>query len=84
MIYDELEQRIYEPLKAKRAATEGSAEHRLAVREPAGLHSTYEMAGPIMEDLDPLEWGALSRIPPWLIQKERVLPLQRPRRRTSE
>ena len=81
MIYDELEQRIYEPLKAKRAATEGSAEHRLAVREPAGLHSTYEMAGPIMEDLDPLEWGAMCPNPPVPDPEGKVLPLQSPRRR---
>ena len=79
MIYDELEQRIYEPLKAKRAATEGSAEHRLAVREPAGLHSTYEMAGPIMEDLDPWEWGATNPDVP--DPEGLVLLLQSPRRR---
>jgi hypothetical protein len=42
-------------------APASSAEHRLAVRELAGLHSTYEMAGPIMEDLYPLEWGAMRR-----------------------
>jgi hypothetical protein len=83
MTDDELEQRIYELIKAKYAADEGSAEYRLAVRELAGLHGTYEMAGPIMEDLDPLEWGATSPNPPVPDPEGQVLPL-RPRRLTSE
>ena len=46
------------------------------MRELAGLRYTREEAGPIMEDLDPLEWGAVTPNPsaegPGL-----VLPLKR-------
>jgi hypothetical protein len=53
----ELEQIIADLIERKYAAPESSAEYLLAKRALAGLRGTYEMAGPIMEDLDPLEWG---------------------------
>ena len=56
---DDLEKIIATLIERKYAAPEGSAEHRLAVRELAGLRYSREEAGPIMEDLDPLGWGAV-------------------------
>lgn len=47
-------------IEQKYAAAPGSAQHRMAVRQLLGLRHSYEEAGPIMEDLDPLEWGAIS------------------------
>ena len=82
MTDNELEQTIYDLVKAKYAAREGSAEYLLAVRELAGLHGTYEMAGPIMEDLDPLEWGTMSPNPLVPDPEGKVLALRRPRSRT--
>jgi hypothetical protein len=46
---DDLEETIRDVNKRKNAAPEGSAAHRLAVRELEGL-LVYEMAQPIMED----------------------------------
>jgi hypothetical protein len=51
-------------------------------RQLAGLRYTRELAGPIMEDLDPWEWGAMWPNPPVPDPEGKVLPLQRPRRRT--
>ena len=70
----ELEQIIAELIERKYAAKEGSAEYRLAVRELAGLRCSRELAGPIMEDLDPRGWGATSPNPP--VPDPEVLPLQ--------
>jgi hypothetical protein len=80
----ELEALIAELIEAKYAAVEGSAEYRFAVRQLAGLHSTRELAGPIMEDLDPFGWGAMCPNPDVPDPEGKVLPMQRPRRRTSE
>jgi hypothetical protein len=77
----ELEAIIAELVERKYAAKEGSAAYRLAVRELAGLRSTRELAGPIMEDLDPREWGAMLPNPDVPDPEGKVLPLQRPRRR---
>jgi hypothetical protein len=77
----ELEQIIAELIAAKNAAPKGSAEYLLAKRQLAGLRFSYEMAGPIMEDLDPFGWGATS-LPDVPDPEGKVLPLQRPRRRT--
>jgi hypothetical protein len=49
---DDLEETIRDVNKRKNAAPEGSAAHRLAVRELEGL-LVYEMAQPIMEDFGP-------------------------------
>jgi hypothetical protein len=57
---DDLERVIADLIECKNAAPEGSAAYRLAVRELAGLCYSREMAGPIMEDLDPSGWGATS------------------------
>ena len=50
---DDLEETIRDVNKRKNAAPEGSAAHRLSVRELEGL-LVYEMAQPIMEVLRPL------------------------------
>ena len=70
-----LEQIIAELIERKYSALEGSAEHRLAVRALAGLRYSRELAGPIMEDLDPLEWGATSPNPVVEDPEGTVLPL---------
>ena len=59
----ELERVIAELLRRKYAAPEASAERRMAQRQLLGLRHSYELAGPIMEDLDPLEWGAIAVAP---------------------
>jgi hypothetical protein len=55
----ELEQTIAALITRKNAATPGSAPYRMAVRQLTGLHRTNEAAGPIIEELDPLEWGGV-------------------------
>ena len=80
----ELEGLIAELIEAKYAAPEGSAEYLMVKRQLAGLRFTRELAGPIMEDLDPFEWGAMCPNPYVADPEGKVLPLQRPRRRTSE
>ena len=63
-------------------AAEGSAAYLLAKRALAGLRYSHELAGPIMEDLDPYERGATSPNPRVNDLEGLVLPLQRPPRRT--
>jgi hypothetical protein len=58
-----LEKTIVDLIERKYAAPEGSAAYRLAVRELAGPRYTREEAGPIMEDLDPWGWGAVTPNP---------------------
>jgi len=70
----ELEQIIAELVEAKYAAPKGSAEYLMAKRQLAGLRHTRELAGPIMEDLDPREWGTMCPNPP--VPDPEVLPLQ--------
>ena len=77
----ELEQIIAELVEAKYAAPKGSAEYLMAKRQLAGLRYSRELAGPIMEDLDPRGWGATSPNPPVADPEGKLLPLQRPRRR---
>jgi hypothetical protein len=77
----ELEKTIADLIEQKNTAPEGSAAYRLAVRELAGLRYSRELAGPIMEDLDPYEWGAMCTNPDVPDPEGQVLPL-RPRRRT--
>jgi len=55
---EQLEAVIVDLIERKYAAREGSAEHRMAIRQLIGLRLSREEAGPMMEDLDPLEWGA--------------------------
>lgn len=81
---DDLEKTIAELIEQKYAAPKGSAAYLLAKRALAGLRYTYEMAGPIMEDLDPFEWGATSPNPAVPDPEGRVLNLQRPRGRKAE
>jgi hypothetical protein len=59
---DDLESIIRDLIRRKYEAREGSAEHRLIMRELSGLRFSREDAGPIMEDLDPLEWGSTDRL----------------------
>jgi hypothetical protein len=77
-----LEKAIADLIERKYAAPKGSAAYRLAVRELAGLRYSREMAGPIMEDLDPWGWGAVT--PNQSVEGPGpVLPLQRPPRCTQ-
>ena len=71
-------------MHASNAAPEGSAAYLLAKRALAGLRYSHELAGPIMEDLDPYDWGGFSRdLGPAAPDPEGlVLPLRRPQRRT--
>lgn len=81
----ELEKTIADLLEVKRTARKDSAEYWLAMRQLAGLRYSYEAAGPIMEDLDPIGWGAFSDDLPALdpgTPTGTVLPLRRPRSRT--
>ncbi len=57
----ELEDIIAELIRRKYAAPERSAERELIKRQLNGLRLSNEAAGPIMEDLDPLEWGSTDR-----------------------
>jgi hypothetical protein len=59
----ELEKIIADLIAIKNAAPEGSAAYLLAKRALAGLRYSRELAGPIMEDLDPYDWGGFSRRP---------------------
>lgn len=54
----DLEQTIAAMIARKDAAAEGSAEQRMVLRQLTGLRYSYEEAGPIMESLDPMGWGA--------------------------
>jgi hypothetical protein len=83
----ELEQLIAELIERKNAATKGSVERRLVVAELRVLRYTREMAGPIMEDLDPFGWHEWCAIVPNPeadpgSPTAKVLPMQRPRRYT--
>jgi hypothetical protein len=78
----ELTEMIRELIAAKRAAEKGSAEYLMAHRQLAGLRGSYEMAGPIMEDLDPFGWGAMC-LPETPDPEGKVLELRRPRSRTT-
>src|SRR5262249_55104749 len=55
----DLKAMIAELIRQKYAAEKGSAEYLLIKRQLVGLRGSYEMAGPIMEDLDPFGWGAM-------------------------
>ena len=50
-----LERIIAEMVERKDAASEGSAQHRFAIRQLIGLRDHRELAGGIIEDMDP-EW----------------------------
>jgi hypothetical protein len=54
----------------------------MVMRQLAGLRGSYEMAGPIMEDLDPFGWGAMCPSPAAPDPEGKVLELRRPPRRT--
>lgn len=60
----DLERQIAELIARKYAAPEGSAERRMALRQLVGLRSSYAEAGPIMEELDPYEWGSTDPLRP--------------------
>jgi hypothetical protein len=53
----ELEAIIATLIERKNAAATGSAERRMTVRQLHGLRNTRELAGPIIEELDPFFWG---------------------------
>jgi hypothetical protein len=59
----QLEKTIFDLLKRKYEAPIDSAERRMVINQLNGLRLSYEAAGPIMEDLDPNEWGATTRHP---------------------
>ena len=56
----DLELTIAYLIERKYAAKEGSAEYRMVMRQLLELRRTREDAGPIMEDLDPMGWGAMD------------------------
>jgi hypothetical protein len=56
----DLEAVIAELIRRKYSLPERSAERRFVCRQLVGLRHSYEDAGPIMEDLDPIEWGATN------------------------
>jgi len=47
----------------KRDLDEGSAEYRMIIRQLTGLRYTREEAGGIIEDPDPMGWGACRTLP---------------------
>jgi hypothetical protein len=57
---EELEAVIAAVVKRKNAATEGSAEYCMALRQLTGLRYSRELAGDIIEALDPY-WGLECR-----------------------
>jgi hypothetical protein len=59
-----LEETIAELIRRKYAAKEGSAEHRMAMRQLVGRRLSRENAGPIIEQLDPDGWAATHSWPP--------------------
>jgi hypothetical protein len=56
---EELEAVIAALVERKNAAADGSAERRFLIRQLAGLRYSRELAGPIIENLDPY-WGSES------------------------
>jgi hypothetical protein len=66
-------------VERKNAAPEGSAEYLLSKRALAGLRYSREEAGPIMEDLDPLEREATSSNPRVNESEGPGAPQRRPR-----
>lgn len=54
---EDLESVIAALIARKDAAVEDSAEWRFCHRQLAGLRYSYEMAGGIIEDLDPFGWA---------------------------
>jgi hypothetical protein len=60
---EELERIIADLIEQKHAAEEGSAEYHFVMRQLSGLRFTRELAGPIMEELDPFGWGATQPLP---------------------
>jgi hypothetical protein len=77
----ELEQLIADLIERMNAAPEDSPEHRLVVRQLAGLVSSREMAQPIMEDMG-LFMNGLPVDP--RTEPGQILPLSSRQRRTSE
>jgi hypothetical protein len=57
MTDEQLETIIAALVKRKDALDVDSAEYRFINRCLNGLRYSYEMAGPIWEDLDPMGWG---------------------------
>jgi len=55
---EELERLIAELVKRKQSLPFDSAARDFVQRQLNGLRYTYEMAGPIWEELDPFGWGA--------------------------
>jgi hypothetical protein len=76
--YRILENSIAELIERKNNATEGSPEYELAMRCLASLRYSREDAGPIMEDLDPYEWGATTPLPHVDQPEGRLVSLRQP------
>jgi hypothetical protein len=55
---DELERTIAKLIAQKNAAIPDSTEYREAIRQLIELRYSREEAGPIIEDLDPVDWGS--------------------------
>jgi hypothetical protein len=53
----ELERTIEQLLRQRDEAPDDSAERRMAVRQLQGLRRSYEEAGALIEDLDPMGFG---------------------------
>jgi len=78
MTEQELEAIIAELVRRKYAAPEDSTERQLVQRELTGLRYSYELAGPIIEELDPYDWGAATRrLPAAEAPAGQVVPLRR-------
>jgi hypothetical protein len=60
MTDEQLEQIIIDLIERKYTAPADSAERRLILNQLNGLRHSYELAGPMMEDLDPKEWGVTT------------------------
>lgn len=58
-----LEATIAALVEGKNAAREGSAEYRLAIRQLTGMRYSYELGGPMIEDLDPYRGSECMPMP---------------------
>jgi hypothetical protein len=83
MTDEQLEQIITDLIERKYAAPADSAERQLILNQLNGLRHSYELAGPMMEDLDPKEWGVTS--PRLFVEKPegQLVKLRRPGRKAG-
>lgn len=58
---DDLETTIAALIEERNRCEPDTARHKFATRQLRGLRYSCEEAGPIIEDLDPIEWGGACR-----------------------